>query len=55
MAKGSTADEMVCVHCGKPFRSEVLAPDTEHAGFKCPHCRLYMPLERVEENDVDAA
>jgi DNA-directed RNA polymerase subunit RPC12/RpoP len=55
MAKGSTADELVCVHCGKPFHSEVLAPDTEHAGFKCPHCRLYMPLERVEENGVDAA
>jgi DNA-directed RNA polymerase subunit RPC12/RpoP len=55
MAKGSIAHEVVCVHCGKVFESEVLSPDTEQAGFKCPHCRLFMPLERVEENDVNAA
>jgi predicted RNA-binding Zn-ribbon protein involved in translation (DUF1610 family) len=52
VAKGSSAQHVVCVHCGKPFRSEVLSPDTEQAGFKCPHCKLYMPLERVEETDA---
>jgi hypothetical protein len=52
MAKGSTAHDVVCVHCGKPFHAEVLSPETEQAGVKCPHCKLFMPLERVEENDA---
>jgi DNA-directed RNA polymerase subunit RPC12/RpoP len=55
MAMGSAAQDVVCVHCGKPFRAKVLSPETEQAGFKCPHCKLFMPLERVEENDENAA
>jgi DNA-directed RNA polymerase subunit RPC12/RpoP len=51
MANGPTLQELICVHCGKPFSAEVLSPDTEHAGVKCPHCRLFMPLERVENGD----
>jgi hypothetical protein len=48
-------EDVICVHCSKTFSPEVLAPDTEHAGVKCPHCRLFMPLERLEPDDVDAA
>jgi DNA-directed RNA polymerase subunit RPC12/RpoP len=44
--------DVVCAHCRKPFRSEILAPNTEQAGFKCPHCRLYMPLERAETGNA---
>jgi phage FluMu protein Com len=40
---------VICLHCGKPFRAEVLAPKTGQAGFKCPHCKLFMPVERVDE------
>jgi DNA-directed RNA polymerase subunit RPC12/RpoP len=49
--------DVTCVHCKKTFRAEVLAPETEHAGFKCPHCRLFMPLERAatDENAGAAA
>jgi hypothetical protein len=58
MAEAPSVHDVICVHCGKPFRAEVLSPDTEQAGVKCPHCRLFMPLERVEtgdDSDVDAA
>jgi DNA-directed RNA polymerase subunit RPC12/RpoP len=46
--------DVKCVHCGKPFQAEILSPDTARRGVKCPHCRLFMPLERVEP-DEDAA
>jgi DNA-directed RNA polymerase subunit RPC12/RpoP len=52
MTQAEPVQEVICVHCGKSFRAEVLSPDTEQAGFKCPHCKLFMPLERVEENDA---
>jgi hypothetical protein len=45
--------DLVCLHCRKPFRAEVLGHETEQAGVKCPHCKLFMPLERVE-HDEDA-
>lgn len=54
MANAPVVHDVICVHCGKPFRAEVLAPDTEHAGVKCPHCKLFMPLERLEQAE-DAA
>jgi hypothetical protein len=54
MAEAPAVDHVICVHCGKPFRAEVLSPQTEQAGVKCPHCKLFMPLERVE-TDEDAA
>jgi DNA-directed RNA polymerase subunit RPC12/RpoP len=47
--------DVICVHCGKPFRAEVLGPQTEQAGFKCPHCKLFMPIERVEPEDGENA
>jgi phage FluMu protein Com len=54
MASAPVLHDLICVHCGKPFRAEVLAPDSELAGVKCPHCKLFMPLERVEHTE-DAA
>ena len=42
--------EVVCPHCKKPFVGELMeaasAPWTR--GFKCPHCRLFVPLERAD-------
>jgi DNA-directed RNA polymerase subunit RPC12/RpoP len=42
---------VVCPHCGKEFEAELLvasgAPDSR--GFKCPHCRLFVPEERAKE------
>ena len=39
--------EVICVHCGKSFRAEILGPETGQAGVKCPHCRLFAPYDRM--------
>jgi phage FluMu protein Com len=51
VADTQPVQDVICVHCGKAFRAEVLSPQTEQAGVKCPHCRLFMPLERVEPDE----
>ena len=41
---GSTGELAVtCPHCHKPF-----TPSARHRGYKCPHCRLFVPLERTD-------
>ena len=41
--------DVVCPHCKKPFEGELIEGDTPATrGFKCPHCRLFAPLDRVE-------
>jgi DNA-directed RNA polymerase subunit RPC12/RpoP len=42
-----TAHAIVCPHCKKPFDGELLAEGSRHEGFKCPHCRLFVPAERA--------
>jgi len=44
--------EVVCPHCKKMFRAGLIGTDESRQGFKCPHCRLFVPLERaeIEEN-----
>jgi hypothetical protein len=51
MSPADSLQDHICVHCGKPFRAEVLSPGTKQAGVKCPHCRLFMPLERVDSDE----
>jgi DNA-directed RNA polymerase subunit RPC12/RpoP len=42
--------EVTCPHCKKPFQAELLEGDAaRYNGFKCPHCRLFVPYERVVE------
>ena len=54
-AAQSALEEVVCPHCGKPFHSELLASDNgRRQGFKCPHCRLFVPLDRVAPDDDSA-
>lgn len=44
------AVEVTCPHCHKPFEPSALArPSARSRGSKCPHCRLFVPLERVED------
>ena len=46
---GSRA-ELVCPHCKKPFDAELLDGEAErYRGFKCPHCKLFVPAERAAE------
>ena len=41
--------EVVCPHCGKTFKGELLAGrSARHAGFKCPHCKLFVAYDRTE-------
>jgi hypothetical protein len=42
--------DVECPHCHKPFRSKLLeANSPRHAGFKCPHCRLFVAYERAAD------
>lgn len=39
--------EITCPHCRKPFEAELMTGGSDrHAGFKCPHCRLFVAYER---------
>jgi hypothetical protein len=45
--------EVVCPHCKKPFQAELLGgSDERQRGFKCPHCRLFVPFERADEASI---
>jgi DNA-directed RNA polymerase subunit RPC12/RpoP len=42
--------DVVCPHCTKPFTAELLPGSAErYRGFKCPHCKLFVPAERAGE------
>lgn len=42
--------DVVCPHCKKQFTGELMGGDDErHQGYKCPHCRLFVPIERAAE------
>ena len=53
MAADAAADNTQtasCPHCHKPFSAELIAGGAErHRGFKCPHCKLFVPESRAEE------
>ena len=43
-----------CPHCHKEFEAELLAASgtSGPGGFKCPHCRLFVPFERANPDDA---
>jgi DNA-directed RNA polymerase subunit RPC12/RpoP len=42
---------LVCPHCKKSFSADLLDGAAErYRGFKCPHCRLFVPAERVSDS-----
>ena len=45
--------EVVCPHCNKEFSAELLQGSPHRQGFKCPHCRLFVPYERAAEQPQD--
>jgi hypothetical protein len=49
--------EVECPHCRKSFAAEPLRGGhaARYRGFKCPHCRLFVPLERAGASDLNAA
>jgi DNA-directed RNA polymerase subunit RPC12/RpoP len=42
-------DAVICPHCHRDLRHARVLGDSHsrRRGFKCPHCRLFVPLERV--------
>jgi len=45
------AVDVTCPHCKKPFTAQLIAGSAErYRGFKCPHCRLFVPHTRAEQD-----
>ena len=45
--------EVVCPHCHKPFEAELMDGAAErYRGFKCPHCKLFVPHTRTDHGDT---
>ncbi len=41
--------DIVCPHCKKPFSADLIDGSAErYRGFKCPHCRLFVPAARIK-------
>jgi hypothetical protein len=55
-APADNEQEVLCPHCKKVFSATLLS-GRRSRGFKCPHCRLFVPLERAADSPVrpDAA
>ena len=50
---GAKEYEVVCPHCKKSFRGELIGAEEDRQGFKCPHCRLFVPFDRAEVEKSD--
>jgi hypothetical protein len=51
---GQTYD-VECPHCHKRFSAEpITGGAARYSGFKCPHCKLFVPLDRVDPPDPGA-
>jgi DNA-directed RNA polymerase subunit RPC12/RpoP len=41
--------ELTCPHCKKSFTATLMSGSAErYRGFKCPHCRLFVPAKRAD-------
>jgi transposase-like protein len=46
--------EVRCPHCKKEFTAEPMRGSAaRHTGFKCPHCKLFVPFERTDEAEAN--
>jgi phage FluMu protein Com len=43
--------DIECPHCHKSFAAEPIEGGraARYLGFKCPHCRLFVPLQRATD------
>ena len=45
-----TGFEVECPHCHKTFTAQVMEGSAaRYRGFKCPHCRLFVPFSRADQ------
>ena len=49
--------DVECPHCHKTFAGAPIEGGraARYFGFKCPHCRLFVPLQRATDADVSPA
>ena len=52
MADDGKTYDVTCPHCRKPFSAQSIG-EARHQGFKCPHCKLFVPIERGDEQLVE--
>jgi DNA-directed RNA polymerase subunit RPC12/RpoP len=46
--------EVVCPHCHKPFQAPLIdGAAARYRGFKCPHCKLFVPFTRAAEPEAE--
>jgi phage FluMu protein Com len=49
----TTGFEVECPHCHKSFTATTIEGSAaRYRGFKCPHCKLFVPFARAEEQDL---
>jgi transposase len=49
VSSGST-HEVTCPHCRKSFEAALIeGGPARHRGFKCPHCKLFVPADRAAD------
>jgi DNA-directed RNA polymerase subunit RPC12/RpoP len=47
--QGQESVTVTCPHCKKRFSGELIeGAAARYRGFKCPHCRLFVPAERTD-------
>ena len=48
-ASQDSSFDVQCPHCRKTFAAEEIEGGgaARYHGFKCPHCKLFVPLERA--------
>jgi tRNA(Ile2) C34 agmatinyltransferase TiaS len=52
-SEGAAELTVTCPHCSRDFTAMPMTDDAGRpTGFKCPHCRLFVPYERAEELDL---
>jgi DNA-directed RNA polymerase subunit RPC12/RpoP len=49
----ATGFEVECPHCHKQFSAELIEGSAaRYRGFKCPHCRLFVPAAHGEDQPL---
>jgi phage FluMu protein Com len=49
-----TSFEVECPHCHKAFAAQPIEGGraARYLGFKCPHCKLFVPLQRAADKPL---
>ena len=45
--------DVECPHCHKPYSAKPIEGSAaRYRGFKCPHCKLFVPYQRAADRDL---